>query len=199
MSGGGEMGYRHAKYGTAAGSLTQVSRVYFKLLRHDADNHKRHSIQTDRLADDVLIATKQLLPGPIVDDGDGVGLEPIVARNQEPSENLPGAERLKEVARHKIGRSALDSSLVTKIYRDTIVQAQHIRKCLRSGAHVSIHRIRIVDPSNLSDAGFELRPFDLPHEFGVSHRGFGKKNCVQNAEQRGIRANADRERDEAKH
>jgi len=157
--------------------------------RTDADNGHGHALYQQRTADHGIVTRERTLPVAVADDGRGNRSRPIVVAHEEPADGRPQSERFVERATHPGGRRAHDRVGRSDVER-RVAEPAHVRKHVPLIGQTAHERIRETVPA--FSAGQDHR--HLHQLLRVAHRKGAEQQRLNEAEDRRVRANAERER-----
>jgi hypothetical protein len=160
-----------------------------KTLGGDANDREGHAVQRERLADDIGIAAEAALPEAVADDRDRRGLEIFVGMERAPAREV-GAEK-----REVIAGDDLKNDLLRRGPAAPIDLRKGHRRHLGEDV-ILIAQILEVEMRDRQVAGIPLvgrenrrEPIGFPDRDRLQHRD------VHEAENRGVRADAESERE----
>ena len=161
--------------------------------RGDADDRHRVAVERDRLVEDGRIAPEASRPVAVAEDGDGVRPRRRVVRLREQAPEVrPRAEDVEEIARDELACHALRPPLPRDGRRDRRAR-EHAAEHFVAVAEVLIHRIR-ERPVVHRPAAERARVVELDELLGVFHGQASQEDLIQQREDGGVRADAERQR-----
>jgi len=160
-----------------------------KTFRRHANDGVLLVTERDRLANDVLIAGELFLPESIAQDRHQRRAESILIGCEIPTERRPRAHHAEVIRRDQPPRQTLR---LTSAGQRRLPAARERHRLERLAARAPVQKVRVRDHPR-RNLLVPLRHPDQP--VGVFERQRTEQHCIDDAEDRGVRANAQRKRE----
>ncbi len=160
--------------------------------RHHAHHLVELAVQLERAADEVRIAARELLPQPVAHDGDTVRAIGRLLRPVEAAELRPHAEHAREVAQRRRDADALRLAVARQRAVADPEPGDRLERVFARGQvqHLRYRERRVIEVERRDVLPHDVQPVQ------PFHRQRPEQHRVDQAEDRRVGADAERQRDD---